>query len=296
MGKIQKFGPVQFIRGAKGGRYPYCNSLYIEHAGIVIDPSSDRKMLKELAGNIKSIWLSHWHEDHIMHLDLFGHAKLCAHVKDAPPLADIDEFINWYGINGQNKPEIAEGWKTMMAELFHFQPRKIDENLEGGQKIDIVNEVIEILHTPGHSPGNLSFYFEESGILFLGDYDLTAFGPWYGDRYSDIDQIIESVNRLRKIPAKIWLAGHEDGVFESDPGDLWDQYLNVIDTRDEKLLSLLKDPKTIEEIADAWIIYGKPIKPIAEFHFIEQLSMKKHLDRLISKGTVQQEAEFYRLK
>ncbi len=57
----------------------------------------------------------------------------------------------------------------------------------------------------------------------MGDYDLTAFGPWYGDLYSDIDQTIESINRLKGLSADVWLTGHETGLFTHSPGSLWEQ-------------------------------------------------------------------------
>ena len=42
------FGPVRFIPGENHGKYPFCHSVYIEGAGILIDPASDRERLKRL--------------------------------------------------------------------------------------------------------------------------------------------------------------------------------------------------------------------------------------------------------
>ncbi len=281
------FGPVQFIRGLKGGRYPFCNSLFIESAGLLIDPSSDEEILKQLKDKVNSVWLSHWHEDHIMHLGLFEDATLGMNELDSPPMESVETFIEWYGVNDISKPDLKERWRKMLVEMFNFKPRPIQQKLNHGQRLELDGVTVEIIHTPGHSPGNLSFFFVEPEVLFLGDYDLTPFGPWYGDRYSDIDQIIQSVNTLRQIPAKVWLTGHEHGIFESDPHQAWDDYLKVIQTREEKLAEFLKQPRTIEEIGEAWIVYGKPKEPVEEFKLMEQISMKKHADRLIRKGVVE---------
>ncbi len=43
--------------------------------------------------------------------------------------------------------------------------------------------------------------YPDNDILFLGDYDLTPFGPWYGDVESSIEQTISSINMLQQIPA-----------------------------------------------------------------------------------------------
>lgn len=51
----------------------------------------------------------------------------------------------------------------------------------------------------------------------MGDYDLTKFGPFYGDFFASIEDTIASVEHLRTIPAKVWLTSHGVGIFEKDP-------------------------------------------------------------------------------
>ncbi len=293
MNELKKFGPVSFIQGDKGGRYPFCNSLFIEEAGILIDPASNGEVLKKLKDKVNQVWLSHWHEDHIMYLNLFEHCPLLMHKLDEPPISDIDTFIRWYGIDERNEKELVEGWKQLLAGQFNYTPRRAHRHLKEGELIRMDGLTIEVLHVPGHSPGTLAFYFHEPRILFLGDYDLTPFGPWYGDRYSDIDQIIASTLRLKRIPAKIWLTGHEHGYFEENPGDKWDAYLAVIENREEKLLEFLNEPRTLQEIGKAWIVYGKPKEPVVEYEYIEQISMKKHADRLLKRGLIRTEGNRY---
>ena len=90
-------------------------------------------------------------------------------------------------------------------------------------------------------------------MAFLGDYDLTRFGPWYGDRDGSIDETIASVRRLQQLPAKVWLTSHEDGCFEGDVAETFDRYLAVIDEREAKLLDFLAAPRTLADIvAAAW--------------------------------------------
>lgn len=217
------------------------------------------------------------------------------HPNDAPPLESLETFINWYGIEKESETQLFEKWSSILQEVFHFKPRKVQRFLNDREIIDFGSLTVEIIHVPGHSPGHLAFFFSEQKTLFLGDNDLTAFGPWYGDLYSDIDQIITSIKRLRKIPAETWLASHENGVFEKLDDQVWDNYLAMIDQREQKLLDYLDEPRTLDEIARAWIVYGKPIKPIEEFQFIEKLSMKKHAERLIQKGIVALEKGKYRI-
>ncbi|MBW1703452.1 MAG: MBL fold metallo-hydrolase, partial [Deltaproteobacteria bacterium] len=249
------FGPVWFIPGENHGKYPYCHSIYIEGAGVLIDPASDRKRLVQLRQNpgVKSVWLSHWHEDHFMHLDLFDDLPLCISEPDAPPLSDLELFMDSYGIDDISR----DYWRSLFKEQFHFQPRKPMRFLQGGEIIHFDTVTVEAISTPGHTPGHLSFFFKGPEVLFMGDYDLTSFGPWYGDVGSSIEETIASVKRLRNITARVRVTSHETGVFEEEPGKIWDQYLDVINKREEKLINLLDEPHTLEDIVGAWIVYGK---------------------------------------
>ena len=130
-------------------------------------------------------------------------------------------------------------------------------------------------------------------VLFLADYDLGKFGPWYGDLDSSIEDTIASVEMLRKIPARVLLTGHETGLFEGEDGAVFDRYLNIIALREEKLLDFLKGPKTLDEIAGAWIVYGRAREPKGFFEYGERAIMKKHLERLMKQKRVSKEKERY---
>ncbi|UCH22190.1 MAG: MBL fold metallo-hydrolase [Deltaproteobacteria bacterium] len=289
------FGPVRFLPGLNSGKYPNCHSLYIEGAGVLIDPASDRDRLIRLQkeSGVTAVWLSHWHEDHITHLDLFEDLPLWISQKDAPMISNIELFLDGYGFENEDHRNF---WRQLMVEQFHYRPRKPHGFLQDGQQIRLGTVTVEVIHAPGHTPGHLAFFFLEPKVLFLADYDLSWFGPWYGDRESSIEETIRSVERLKKIPAKIWLTGHETGIFESNPGKLWDQYLGVIEHRTQKLLQHLEKPRTMEGIIDAWIVYGRKREPEAFFAFAEKALMKKHLEILMEKSLVSKDGDRYHLE
>jgi len=286
------FGPVWVVPGENGGRYPSCHSLYIEGPGILIDPASDRNRLLEIRENpgVKEIWLSHWHEDHMTHLDLFDDLPLHIGKRDATPISDIELFMDAYGIESDTDRAY---WREQMIRYFHFRPRKADGFFKGGEIIDLDTVTVEVIGTPGHTPGHVSFFFREPGLLFMGDYDLSAFGPWYGDVESSIEETIASIARLRSIPARVWVTGHDQGIFEEEPGKMWDHYLGVITRRQEKLLHLLEIPRTLEDIIGSWIIYGKPREPKAFYAYAERAMIMKHLELLVKEGTVAMEGNRY---
>lgn len=283
----RQFGRIHFICGENGGRYPFNHSVYIEgdDARVIIDPASDLQKLKRLrkSDGVDLVWLSHWHEDHIHYLHLFDDCPKWISARDFPPLSDIEIFLDWYGLEEASQRNY---WKKEMRETFNFQSLKQARFIEDDEKIDLGNIKVQVIATPGHTPGHLSFFFPEEKVLFLGDYDLTSFGPWYGDVASSIEDTIKSIHRLKAIPARRWITCHDTGLFEENPGALWQRYENVIYERETMILDFLKQPRTLAEIAATWLIYGKPRKPIDFFEFNERVLVKKHLDYLIRQGKI----------
>lgn len=291
MHEPRQFGPVRLIPGERNGKYPYCNSVYLDGARVLIDPGSDRRALEQLRDGpgVEQVWLSHWHEDHLMHLDLFDDLPLTIHQAEQEPLSDIERFIDWYGMDAS----LRDPFRALLLETFHFRPRRPARTFRGSERIDTAAGPVEVLHTPGHTPGHCALWFPDAEVLYLGDYDLTRFGPWYGDPGSSIEQTIASVERLRAVPARVWLAAHEEGVWEQDPGEAWERYLGVIDEREHRLLASLTEPRTMAEIVDQWLVYRKPRDPRPFFAFAERAITSKHLERLVARGAVRRDGDSY---
>jgi glyoxylase-like metal-dependent hydrolase (beta-lactamase superfamily II) len=282
-----------FIPGNNGGIYPYCHSLFIEaDLRVILDPASDRKRLEALleGPGVDAAWLSHYHEDHFRHLDLFEDCEVWISEHDAPALEDLDCFMDFYGMTSAEERDF---WRQVIQEQFHFKPRRAARLFREEEVIDLGGVTVEVIPTPGHTAGHCSFFFREPGVLFLGDYDLTPFGPWYGDAVSDIEATIASVKRLRTVPARVWIAAHEHGVFESDPGELWGKFLGLIDEREAKLLDFLAVPRNMDQIVEARILYGKKREPKEFYDFGERAHMGKHLERLMRRGVVVLEEDTY---
>lgn len=288
------FGPAHFIAGDNGGRYPFCHSLYIEgKRRIIIDPSSNEGRLVALRDGpgLDEVWLSHYHEDHFLFLGLFAKQPLAMSPADAPALESMKNFLDYYDMVDQGD---RTAWEEIMNSYFSFRPRKADRLLCGDEIVDLGGVTVEVLHTPGHTAGHLSFFVREPGVLFIGDYDLSPF-PYYGDRDSDIDRTIDSIGRLRTIPARVWISPHDRGIYREDPGDRWDRFLAVIEEREARLLDLLTEPRTMGDIVEARIVYKKAREPKLFYDFGEMCTMRKHLARLMDRGMVTQEGDYYRL-
>ncbi|MEW5733291.1 MAG: MBL fold metallo-hydrolase [Thermodesulfobacteriota bacterium] len=295
----RSFGPLRFLPGPNRGKYPHCHSVYIEGAKVLIDPASDRDRLARLRDEegVEVVILSHWHEDHFAHLDLFNGAAIWIHEKDLPPLRDVEILLDWYGMDRRKDPELRDGWRKLILDNFNYAPRNPARLLSGNETLPLGSVTARVIHTPGHTPGNIALHFPDLDVLFAADYDLTAFGPWYGDPAGSMEDTVRSVEALKALNAGVVLTSHETGVFESPAPELYDAYLAVIETRERKLLEFLNAPRTLADIVNQWIVYRKPREPFLFYEWAERATMEKHLEKLTACGLVQhREGRFVRTR
>ena len=69
----------------------------------------------------------------------------------------------------------------------------------------------------------------------------------------------------------------------------------MIRDREEKLIELLSTPKTMEEIVEASIVYGRPREPKVLFSLGERGIMRKHLEELMRKSLVKRDGNRFHL-
>ncbi|MFK3937605.1 MBL fold metallo-hydrolase [Alkalihalobacillus sp. NPDC078783] len=123
--------------------------------------------------------------------------------------ADRDWLVN--GIQGLTIDQIR---KDMSRDITIPPPHSFDANtyqpfqgeptglLRDGQVFDGGGRALTVLHTPGHSPGHLSFFEEKSGYLFTGDllYDTTpVYAHYPSTSPSDLADSLEKVAALEGV-------------------------------------------------------------------------------------------------
>jgi len=282
----RKFNKVIFVPAKNNGKYPHCHSLFIDDdVKVIIDPASDKKRLQALKNEkgVDVIINSHYHEDHFRYNHLFPDAELYVPREDSPCFQSLDKLLEFYGTLGT---ELEEQFRIYMVDMFHFRERTPSIEFVNGDTFNFGTTTVEIVHTPGHTPGHSCLFFKEEELLFLADIDLTSFGPWYGDACSDLDKTIVSIKLIRDFPARTFVTAHGEGIIQGSIAKKADAFLRVINQRENALLDFLKEPRTMDEIVNKWIIYKKPREPVKSFEFGERGMMKKHVDRLVASGTV----------
>jgi hydroxyacylglutathione hydrolase len=126
-------------------------------SAVIVDPGEegDRllRAIDELGVNLEAILLTHTHFDHV------GAVAPVARATGAPVycpklevgvLADIMAFVPWPGFGP-------------------FESYDADETVEGGERLQLAGFDIDVIFTPGHSPGHVTYAIEDERALFSGD-------------------------------------------------------------------------------------------------------------------------------
>jgi glyoxylase-like metal-dependent hydrolase (beta-lactamase superfamily II) len=283
---------IWLIEGLKGGRFPYSHSLYIDDGGgVLIDCGSDPEEISRLQRekNLAVILLTHYHEDHFYFRHLFPEVEVWTTAADTPPLESLETLLEQSGAVGTR---FEADYRRRLVEEYNYVACTVARRIDDGESLRFGDTSARAIIAPGHTPGHLCLHFPEEDVLFLGDYDLTPFGPWYGDKTADIDDFKRSGRMLAGLGAEYNVVSHEEPVHRGSIHEKMERYLSVIDRREEKLVAYLSEPHDMEEIISHRIVYGKDA--VSEwFDGGEAALMAKHLERMIAQGRATVEGDRY---
>jgi glyoxylase-like metal-dependent hydrolase (beta-lactamase superfamily II) len=148
---------------------------------------------------------------------------------------------------------------------------------------------VRAIHTPGHTRGHTAFLVEPDSVLYLGDIDLSSFGPYYGDAWSDLEDFERTLARVRELRARHYATFHHIGVLDGRDAFLerFDRFRAVIADREARLLAYLREPHSLDEIARHRFVY-RPGDDIPFAEGVELRSMGQHVERLVRAGRVRE--------
>jgi hydroxyacylglutathione hydrolase len=127
-------------------------------SAVIVDPGDDSERILgavEALGieRVEAILLTHTHFDHI------GAVAPVARATGAPVycpeletqvLANIMDYVPWPGFGP-------------------YESYEADHTVAGGETLELAGLPFEVMFTPGHSPGHVSYALPEQGALFSGD-------------------------------------------------------------------------------------------------------------------------------
>ena len=126
-------------------------------SALIVDPGDEAPKLlgaiEELGVTLEAILLTHTHFDHVGAVAPVAKAtgaEVWVPKMERPVLADIMSFVPWPGFGP-------------------FESYDAEHDLEGGETLQLAGFEIEVLFTPGHSPGHVSFHIPDERAIFSGD-------------------------------------------------------------------------------------------------------------------------------
>jgi glyoxylase-like metal-dependent hydrolase (beta-lactamase superfamily II) len=166
---------------------------------------------------LRAIVLTHAHGDHmgsVAELARRSGAQVLAHqdempyieqAKTMPGASPFQRLMNWLGD------------RTILKR----SPCKVSRPLQDGDVIEALGG-LQVIHTPGHTPGSIALYQPERRILFCGDIFFNK-NPMTGKEglqlslplfTLDVAQVRESVRRLATLPVEVLCFGHGEPIVE----------------------------------------------------------------------------------
>jgi glyoxylase-like metal-dependent hydrolase (beta-lactamase superfamily II) len=194
---------------------------------------------------------SHTHWDHVGSNHEFS--EIAVHRAEAHELAyqyTPDEIAGFFA-HDQLLGALPAGRTVATITIGPSTPTQL---LDGGEDFDLGGRTLRAIHTPGHSPGLLSFFDEANGVLFTTD---TAYpGPLYAySDETDLDVYIRSMDLLTDLAPQVRHVHPSHNADTMDPALLSKMRDALIEVRDGKEPDRVDDERATYEF-DGFGIYG----------------------------------------
>ena len=295
---IEIMSNVHLIRGENNARFPEANTILIDDEILtLVDAGSSmkniEKTLRDLCysiSDIDRIVLTHFHIDHKGHAADIQKIVDCEMICHELAVGGVETFqgmVDYYGIGGN---KYYDDWRSMINLKFGHVTSEytITGTFSDGETINCGAVDLLSIHLPGHTIDHTCFGINDIETLFLVDIDLSRFGPWYGNKVSDIEEFKKSVDRVIEMNPKVGISSHLiNPVVEGLDAKLR-TFRSVFDEREKRILgNIAKGIDTIEKLSKAPTIY--PRIPMDTYYVFEMFMLEKHIELFKRNGIVNEE-------
>lgn len=138
------------------------NSFIVRTPGsnraVIVDPGDEAPRLIEALEaleitTVEAILLTHTHFDHVgavAPVALATGAPVYCPELEVQVLANINDYVRWPGFGP-------------------FESYEADHTVKGGETLELAGITFDVIFTPGHSPGHVTYAARDEGALFSGD-------------------------------------------------------------------------------------------------------------------------------
>lgn len=209
------------------------NSYVLVDTGMPGQYEEILKQFEELglpASNLSDIILTHQDIDHIGSLPQFiekHSVNVYAHEIDKPYINGHKQLIKWPETFIQMLPENRRN----LVEAFYLPKpsANVTHVIKDGDYLPIAGGLV-VIHTPGHTPGHVSFYHEPSKTLITGDAMAVVNGELQGPVPGpgvtpDLETAIDSLQKFKTFPIETVFCYH-GGKFEGNVHKRIDEITN----------------------------------------------------------------------
>ncbi len=272
------------------GNFPYCTCTLIDdQVRVLIDGSCGSQLAAELRQQgLDVLILTHFHLDHTLNVKEVQAGQIWSHKLDADAIESVEVYQDMYGFNLFDGKQLGR----LLVEAFQLEANQVNRYLSDREILDFGHVRLRVIHIPGHTPGQIALFDEETAILFSADIDLSPIGPWYGHLCSDLDDFLESIKKCMDLHPRLIIGGHT-GVLEGDLDAKFIAYRDKILKKEEKILQSLESPKSIEDLAARHSFLCPKLTFASYQEYFNKHGVNKHLERLIKLGEVRKEDDLY---
>lgn len=186
---------------------PHCYLLNGSERSLLIDTGLGicdiSEVVAALTGRPVTAIATHIHWDHIgghrYYPDFYAHAAELGWLNGGfpQPIEAVRSCV-------ADRCGLPEGFDLGAYTLFQGTPARV---LYGGETIELGGRPVQVLHTPGHSPGHLCFWEEGKGRLYAGDLAYRGLlAAWFPS--TDPEAYLRSLERVCMLPVKELFPGH----------------------------------------------------------------------------------------